>query len=885
MADLSRTVEIIFGGKNELSGVIGNIESDFAKFDASARKMAEPLASAGASVLKLDAALLALVVGGMALAIRESSEFNKSFALISTSVDASGKDLEKYRSDVLNYATTSVKSMADINGALYTAAQAGIKWTESLDFMRKSEELAVANNANLNTTVDLLTGTMNAYGYQIEDVGHLNDVFFTSTLIGKQTIDQLGQSMGAVVGIAAGFGVSFESLSGAISTLTAKGMETSEAITAVKGVITTFVSPSKEAAAAAESMGLNFSASALKAKGFEGMLAEVMKATGGSADKMATLFSEVRALNGAMQLTGDGMKFFNYAMDEISKSAGSSSTAYEKMVNTFSNQSQMLANTAKTVMVSIGTELEPMAARISGSFSDLFKGIKVSVDAGAFDSLFLYLDEISKDISKWGEETAKALPDALSKVDFNKLIDALTGISNAVSDLFSGSEQGETLQNVFQKVIDSITTLISITSGMGQVFTPFIMVIDGVVAAFNKLDNGTLETVGNLLALGALYKAFGPLSIAILALGIDMETTQKIFNIATSSIENGINTIKVSVYTLALSFALAAEAAAKMLDYIPGYDAQEDIDRTSARVKVLSEGLDKAQNDLAASSQKTRDAFAGQGEAVDASKNRIGAYQKAIEGLPTDKTTKVDITNQPDATQKIETVKKGIDAVPDFKTITVGVQADGSSIEKAHGMIITTFPDGSTRIVKAQTQTDTGNLADTSKKIEDAVPAQKVVEIQAKIDETKIKEQSAIIQKSIEWKAKLDIANVEANAKIIDSIFDSIDNTITSTGNTLSSFVSSLAGMQGGERNYGDIKKMSEEEMQIRRETFELQKQMTEAEIEAIKSRTQAMQRGDAMIKIDGAGLQPHLEAFMFEVLSAIQIRANAEGQKFLVGI
>jgi hypothetical protein len=363
-----------------------------------------------------------------------------------------------------------------------------------------------------------------------------------------------------------------------------------------------------------------------------------------------------------------------------------------------------------------------------------------------------------------------------------------------------------------------------------------------------------------------------------------METTQKLFNIATSSIENGINSIKVAIYTLALSFALASEAAANMLDYIPGYDAQEDIDRTSARVKVLSEGLDKAQNDLAASSQKTRDAFAGQGEAVDASKNRIGAYQKAIEGLPTDKTTKVDITNQPDATQKIETVKKGIDAVPDFKTITVGVQADGSTIEKAYGMIITTFPDGSTRIVKAQTQTETGNLADTSKKIEDAVPAVKTVEIQAKLDETKIKASADIVQKSIEWTAKLDIANVEANAKIIGAIFDSIDNTITSTGNTLSSLVGSMAGM-GGKIEYGDIKRMAEEEAQIRRETFDLQKQMTEAEIEAIKARTEATSRGDAMIKIDGAGLQPHLEAFMFEVLSAIQIRANAEGQKFLVGI
>lgn len=884
MADLSKTVEIIFGGKNELSGVIGTIESDFAKFDQTAKKMAEPLSTAAGYVAKLDAALAALVIGGIALAIKSSSEFNKEFALISTSIDATGKDLERYRNDVLTYSTTSAKSMSDINSALYTAAQAGIKWGDSLDFMRRSEELAVANNADLNTTVDLLTGTMNAYGMEVKDVGHLNDVFFTSTLIGKQTIDELGQSMGAVVGIAAGFGVSFESLSGAISTLTAKGMETSEAITAVKGVITTFVSPSKEAAAAAESMGLNFSASALKAKGFEGMLAEVMKATGGSADKMATLFSEVRALNGAMQLTGDGMRFFNYAMDEINKSAGSSTAAYEKMVNTFANQSQMLANSAKSLMVSIGTDIEPAAARISGSFGDLLKGIKVSVDAGAFDSLFLYLDEISKDISKWGEETAKALPDALSKVDFNKLIDALTGISNAVSDLFSGSEQGETLQNVFQKVIDSITTLISITSGMGQVFTPFIMVIDGVVAAFNKLDNGTLETVGNLLALGALYKAFGPLSIAILALGIDMETTQKIFNIATSSIENGINTIKVAVYTLALSFALAAEAAANMLDYIPGYDAQEDIDRTSSRVKVLSQGLDDAQNALAASSQKTRDAFAGQGEAVETIKRKIADYKKNIDGLPTKKTSKVDVINQADATQKIETLKKGIDAVPDLKKVTVGVQADGSSIEKAHGMIITTFPDGSTRIVKAKTQTDTGNLSDTTKKIEDAVPAQKVIEIQAKIDETKIKEQSAIIQKSIEWKAKIDIANIEASAKIIEATFDSIDNTITSTGDTLASLVGSIANVSSGSRQL-DIINLAKEEAQIRRETFEMQKEVTAAEIDAIRARTEAMQRGDAMIKIDGAGLQPHLEAFMFEVLAAIQIRANAEGQKFLVGI
>ena len=114
---------------------------------------------------------------------------------------------------------------------------------------------------------------MNAYGFKMSDLGHINDVFFTSTLIGKQTIDELGQSMGLVLGIAANSGVTFEELSAAIATLTAKGMNTAEAITAVKSVITTIISPSKEAAGAAQELGLNFSLTTLSSKGLSAMLA------------------------------------------------------------------------------------------------------------------------------------------------------------------------------------------------------------------------------------------------------------------------------------------------------------------------------------------------------------------------------------------------------------------------------------------------------------------------------------------------------------------------------------------------------------------------------------------------------------------------------------
>lgn len=348
MADLERTVKIIFGSDDKaLKKSAADIEAEFKKIDKAITNMTDPLANAGAAILKVNTALAALVVGGIALAIKESSAFNKEFALISTSVSATGDDLARYRDQILDYSTTSTKSISDINAALYTAAQAGIQWGNSLEFMGKAEQLAVANNANLNTTVDLLTGTMNAYGYSVKDVGHLNDVFFTSTLIGKQTIDELGQSMGMVVGIAANFGVSFEQLSAAISTLTAKGMETSEAITAVKGVITSIADPSKEAAEAAKQMGLDFSVAALKSEGLEAILQKVMTATGGDADKTKLLFGEVRALNGVLQLTGDGMTFFNDALQKINNSTGSAEAAYKKMSATFDAQSQMLINSAK----------------------------------------------------------------------------------------------------------------------------------------------------------------------------------------------------------------------------------------------------------------------------------------------------------------------------------------------------------------------------------------------------------------------------------------------------------------------------------------------------------------------------------------------------------
>ena len=72
-------------------------------------------------------------------------------------------------------------------------------------------------------------------------------------------------------------------------------------------------------------------------------------------------------------------------------------------------------------------------------------------------------------------------------------------------------------------------------------------------------------------------------------------------------------------------------------------------------------------------------------------------------------------------------------------------------------------------------------------------------------------------------------------------------------------------------------------ENELREKAFELQEKMTKAQIEEIKARTRQISKGDALIKVDGTGLQPHLEAFMFEILREIQVRVNADGEEMLL--
>jgi hypothetical protein len=177
-----------------------------------------------------------------------------------------------------------------------------------------------------------------------------------------------------------------------------------------------------------------------------------------------------------------------------------------------------------------------------------------------------------------------------------------------------------------------------------------------------------------------------------------------------------------------------------------------------------------------------------------------------------------------------------------------------------------------------------GTIADLTPYIKDLAPAfdgasASVERLGQASQELDLKEKLALI----DAQTQITTAKIEADAKKISDAFESINVGIESTGKLLGE----LFGELGDADNFRDkfaIEDQINLENERRTKELELQEKLTKATIDELKARQRAMESGGALITVNGDGLQPHLEAIMYSLFEAIQVRVNADGYELLLG-
>jgi len=861
MGDLERTVKVILAGEDRVSKVLKGAEERFSKFGAGVSSVTGPLAGFSDKILKTEGALAALAAGGLALAVHASGKFGDSFNEISTLTDATVEDLARFRKEILDYSRDSGFAIEEINSAVYEAISTGADYKDALGQVAQAEKLAIAGKAGLKDATVLLATSLNAYGEGVDQAGRYSDVFFQIVRDGKVQLPELAGGLSQITTTAANAGVPIEAVGAAIAALTAKGQPTSQAITGMRGALSAIIKPTAEATKTAESLGLQFDVTALKSQGFAGFLQNIWEATNGNISVIGKLFGPVDALNSVLALAGDTSGKFAKALEDMQNAAGATEKAFEKMSMNFKIINQKLWNNIQADLVEFGDKIIDEWKDIAGSIGEGFKQISVAFNDGAFDPLFDELEAVGKKIAEAMRRIAENIPEALKEVDYSKLLSSLENLGKSVRGALEAMfgkldlSTPKGLADAIQGIVDAITGLQNVVSGIIKGMDPLFRAIGKGISEFNNLDKETQDLMGHILGLSksidSFLKILPSLGAALLVFsGAQMAAgLRDLGKLGTwlTDINGSAGLVTKSLKFLGTGALVFGEG------WVIG-TALNKFEFIKDGAEGLIEFLDKG----------FRLNLVPEVDEAKAEANIQAARQKLQETLTRHSLAfQVGLEEDPDVRRFIDWSKEGSVAK---LVINPSLSKDGqAALDAMTG----------DKKVKIKPELDLEKLALEKEKLAKDFSVS-VLRIEADVDMKRIEAAAGVISKGLDFKATID---TNAASLAIEALRGSVEGLGAASG-VLESIFSGLGDMSSIQFN--NMREYIERQMDLQELMATSNMKLTEAQVAFLRAKMEAMRRGDALVKISADGMEPEIEAFMFRILSKIQVRANADGFEFL---
>lgn len=316
----------------------------------------------------------AIAIAAISVAsIKMAADFDTGLRKTSTIMDTTQMSFEQMRKGIMETSNETGRAVNLLTEAQYQAISAGVDTANSIKFVNVAVKAAIGGFTEEATAVDGLTSVLNAYGMKSTEVTKISDQMIATQNFGKTTFGELATSIGSVIPSSSALNVSTVELFSGLAAMTKQGINTTEAATKMNAVLNAFLKPSDGALKAAKKMGIEFSASAIKSKGFTAIMGEIGEKTKGNETALAKLFPNVRALSGALVITGKGAKNYAEGLDLIAGSTGATQRAFEQM-----NGPQMKFNKAwnklKNVGIELGTIMLPIAEKVANVALKVMEG-------------------------------------------------------------------------------------------------------------------------------------------------------------------------------------------------------------------------------------------------------------------------------------------------------------------------------------------------------------------------------------------------------------------------------------------------------------------------------------------------------------------------------
>ena len=360
LSKLQQTQQAINATIGQLSQGGQQVDKTFSRLGASIDKITK---NALGGLKTMTAAMLGYTaiskVGDyMQEMIANVGQFNKAMTEVSTISKEVTENMADYKKQVAGLTADIPIGATEAAKALYQIVSAGQEGANAMKVLEVSAKAAVGGVTETATAADTITTLLNAYHLSASEAESISDKLFTTVRLGKTTMTELGASIAQAAPTAAAYGVSMNELLGAVATLTKQGVPTAIAMTQINAAITEAVNVLGD--------------SAFEGRTFAEALGEIRDSADGSMTALKGSITNIRALKGALGLTGDAASTAKSDLEAMANATGAAESAFQKMNNTAGASAERLKNHFQAAIMPIASTTKSVSKFITDSLNKAF---------------------------------------------------------------------------------------------------------------------------------------------------------------------------------------------------------------------------------------------------------------------------------------------------------------------------------------------------------------------------------------------------------------------------------------------------------------------------------------------------------------------------------
>lgn len=345
----------------ELTADKSKLVAELRAAEGAVMKFARQAAAVGATLTAVGAAILTPFI----VSTKIYADLEKQMSRVKALTGATEQQLAQLEDRARSLGKTTAFTAAQAAEAMSFFALAGFDTAKILDAIGPTLSLAAAGQMEIAAAADITAKVMAGLGIEAKNVGQIVDIMAKAMTTANTDLEQLGAAMKFVGPIAKTAGVGTEELVAVIQLLSNAGIQGEMAGTTLRGMLLSLASPSAEAAAELDRLGVKVKDEAGNFRKLADIIGDLEAGLAGSGtgDRLASLgqIFDARQAAGAAELIGQGADRLRAFTAALNTAAGTAGGIAATQLDNLTGEVTILKSVLEGLATTVGESVAPAA--------------------------------------------------------------------------------------------------------------------------------------------------------------------------------------------------------------------------------------------------------------------------------------------------------------------------------------------------------------------------------------------------------------------------------------------------------------------------------------------------------------------------------------------